>query len=87
MIQLPDGDNTLVGERGVTLSGGQRSRLGLARALYSDADAILMDDPLSAVDVRVGNHIFNKLEMLCNTKRELLDLLQMYIGVVINIQY
>lgn len=54
------GENTLVGERGVALSGGQKARITLARALYSDADLFLLDDPLSAVDSEVANHIFEK---------------------------
>ncbi|KAJ3241106.1 hypothetical protein HDU81_001892 [Chytriomyces hyalinus] len=54
-----DGLDTVVGERGITLSGGQKSRVALARACYSDADLILMDDPLSAVDAKVGRHIFD----------------------------
>ena len=57
---LPDGDLTLVGERGVTLSGGQKARVSLARALYADADIYLLDDPLSAVDATVGRHIFRQ---------------------------
>ncbi|XP_036361692.1 multidrug resistance-associated protein 4 isoform X2 [Octopus sinensis] len=56
---LPNGDFTLVGERGITLSGGQRARVSLARALYMDADIYILDDPLSAVDTNVGRHIFN----------------------------
>ena len=48
--QLPQGIETLVGEQGVNISGGQRARIALARALYSDADILLLDDPLSAVD-------------------------------------
>lgn len=56
--QLVDGDQTLVGDRGVQLSGGQRARIGLARALYRDADVLLLDDPLSAVDSRVGRLIY-----------------------------
>ena len=47
---FPDGDRTAVGERGVSLSGGQKARINLARALYIDADIYLLDDPLSAVD-------------------------------------
>ncbi|XP_020609632.1 multidrug resistance-associated protein 4-like isoform X3 [Orbicella faveolata] len=57
---LPEGDMTLVGERGVSLSGGQRARVNLARAVYADADIYLMDDPLSAVDANVGRHLFEK---------------------------
>ena len=55
---FPDGDSTMIGERGVVLSGGQRSRVGLARAVYRDADLYLLDDPLSAVDARVGKQLF-----------------------------
>ena len=51
---------TLIGDRGVSLSGGQKARVSLARALYMDADVYLLDDPLSAVDASVGRHIFDK---------------------------
>ena len=57
---LVAGDLTLVGERGVTLSGGQKARVNLARAVYYDADIFLLDDPLSAVDAPVARHIFDK---------------------------
>jgi len=57
---LPKGDQTLVGERGISLSGGQKARVSLARCLYVDADVYLMDDPLSAVDTHVGRHLFDK---------------------------
>ena len=56
--QFRDGDATIVGDRGVQCSGGQRSRIGLARALYRDSDVVLLDDPLSAVDSRVGRLIY-----------------------------
>lgn len=56
---MPQGDSTLIGDRGVSLSGGQRARVSLARALYMDADIYLLDDPLSAVDAAVGRHLFN----------------------------
>ena len=57
---MAEGDMTEIGERGVTLSGGQKQRVNLARALYADMDIYLLDDPLSAVDAKVGQHIFNK---------------------------
>ena len=56
---LPYGDQTEIGERGITLSGGQKQRLNIARAIYFDADIVLMDDPLSAVDAHVGRHIMD----------------------------
>ena len=52
------GDQTLIGEKGINLSGGQRARINLARAVYSDADIYMFDDPLSAVDPEVGKRIF-----------------------------
>ena len=54
------GDLTLIGERGVTLSGGQKARRNLARTVYSNADIYLLDDPLSAVDAHVGKHLFQE---------------------------
>ncbi|KAI9786849.1 MAG: hypothetical protein M1839_005080 [Geoglossum umbratile] len=56
---LPDGDRTEVGERGISLSGGQRARLTLARAVYARADVYLLDDVLSAVDQHVGRHLID----------------------------
>lgn len=56
---LPNGDATEIGERGITISGGQKQRLNIARAIYFDADIVLMDDPLSAVDAHVGRHIMD----------------------------
>ncbi|CAL8307591.1 unnamed protein product [Merluccius merluccius] len=60
MELLADGDLTLIGDRGATLSGGQKARVNLARAVYQDADIYLLDDPLSAVDAEVGRHLFEK---------------------------
>ena len=57
---LPHGDLTEIGERGITVSGGQKQRLNIARAIYFHSDIVLMDDPLSAVDAHVGRHIFDK---------------------------
>jgi len=47
---LNNGLETMIGERGVNVSGGQKARISLARAIYSNADIYLLDDPLSAVD-------------------------------------
>lgn len=58
---LPDGDETQVGEKGVSLSGGQKARLALARAVYTRSDIFLLDDVLSAVDSHVGKKIIENL--------------------------
>ena len=55
---LVKGDHTEIGEKGINLSGGQKARLSLARALYSDREIMIFDDPLSAVDVHVGKFLF-----------------------------
>lgn len=56
---LPAGDETMTGERGSALSGGQKARVNLARAIYRRADIYLLDDPLSAVDMQVGRYLFD----------------------------
>ncbi|TEA16194.1 Metal resistance protein YCF1 [Colletotrichum sidae] len=73
--QLPDGDETVVGERGISLSGGQKARVALARAVYARADIYLFDDVLSAVDSHVGRHIIENVlgpRGLLNTKTRIL---------------
>lgn len=59
LAYLKFGDETVVGDRGIMLSGGQRARVALARALYTRRDIYLLDDPLSAVDAEVGNILFH----------------------------
>jgi len=65
---LPSGDLTEIGEKGVTISGGQKQRLNIARAIYFNADIVLMDDPLSAVDAHVGQHILD--HAICGLLRD-----------------
>ncbi|EDW08107.1 probable multidrug resistance-associated protein lethal(2)03659 [Drosophila mojavensis] len=60
LAMLPHGDATVVGERGISLSGGQKARISLARAVYRKADIYLFDDPLAAVDSRVGKLLMDK---------------------------
>jgi ABC-type bacteriocin/lantibiotic exporter with double-glycine peptidase domain len=60
---LPGGDLTEIGEKGINLSGGQKARVGLARAVYADRDLILMDDPISALDANVKKKIFKSVFM------------------------
>ncbi len=57
---LKDKENTIIGEKGINLSGGQRQRICVARALYSDSQIYLFDDPLSAVDANVAKNLFDK---------------------------
>ncbi|KAF6375882.1 ATP binding cassette subfamily C member 4 [Rhinolophus ferrumequinum] len=70
---LEDGDLTVIGDRGSTLSGGQKARVNLARAVYQDADIYLLDDPLSAVDAEVGKHLFQLC--ICQTLHEKITIL------------
>ena len=58
---LPAGDSTEIGEKGINLSGGQKARVSLARAVYSEAEIILMDDPISALDANAKKKIFKEI--------------------------
>jgi len=58
LSQLAAGDLTELGDKGINLSGGQKARISLARAVYADADLVLMDDPISALDCNVRKKIF-----------------------------
>ncbi|KAL3227517.1 hypothetical protein MRX96_004215 [Rhipicephalus microplus] len=63
--KIPAGDAAEVGEKGINLSGGQKQRISLARAIYSDSDIYLMDDPLSALDPVVANNVFRDVIGRC----------------------
>lgn len=58
---LPAGDMTEIGEKGINLSGGQKARVSLARAVYTNNDIFLMDDPISALDANVRKSIFKEV--------------------------
>ncbi|KDO34459.1 hypothetical protein SPRG_18920 [Saprolegnia parasitica CBS 223.65] len=60
LASLPASDRTEIGQKGINLSGGQKARIALARACYSDADIFILDSPLSAVDAIVASEIFTK---------------------------
>lgn len=60
LAMWPAGDATEIGDRGVTLSGGQKARVSIARSVYADADVYLLDDPLAAVDTHVGRALFER---------------------------
>ncbi|XP_075730464.1 multidrug resistance-associated protein 1 [Rhipicephalus microplus] len=68
--KIPAGDAAEVGEKGVNLSGGQKQRISLARAIYSDIDIYLMDDPLSALDPVVANNVFRDVIGCCGLLRD-----------------
>ena len=74
--RFPNGDLSFVGEHGIVLSGGQRARVNLARAVYADTGVYLLDDPLSAVDAKVGEHIFE--QCICRLLKEKIVILATY---------
>ncbi len=61
---LANGDMTMIGERGINLSGGQKARLALARAVYSRADIYILDDILAAVDAQVSRKLFDDVRVM-----------------------
>ena len=61
IVNSAAGDQTEIGEKGINLSGGQKQRISLSRAVYSESDIYLLDDPLSAVDAHVGKSIFDNV--------------------------
>ncbi|CAI7623212.1 unnamed protein product [Penicillium glandicola] len=71
LLQLPDGDDTLVGARGISLSGGQRQQLALARAVYSQLDILILDDPLSSFDGQTSHRVMQRLLGPAGLLREL----------------
>ncbi|XP_027419209.1 ATP-binding cassette sub-family C member 8 isoform X5 [Bos indicus x Bos taurus] len=68
---LPHGDQTQIGERGINLSGGQRQRISVARALYQHTNVVFLDDPFSALDVHLSDHLMQAgiLELLRDDRR------------------
>ncbi|KAJ3067176.1 hypothetical protein HDU98_009622 [Podochytrium sp. JEL0797] len=76
-----DGDQSEIGEKGVTLSGGQAARVGLARAVYADRDILLLDDPLAAVDSHVGKHLLEECILkYCKNKTIVLVTHQLHVA-------
>ena len=64
VAQLERKDSTLIGSRGANLSGGQKARIALARAIYSTAPTLLLDDPFAALDIPVAQHVFRNVIQL-----------------------
>ena len=65
---FPDGFDTLVGEKGIILSGGQKQRIALARAFLNDAPILILDDPISQVDVETGTDIIHSIRQMAGQR-------------------
>ncbi|KAK1335909.1 hypothetical protein QTO34_003708 [Cnephaeus nilssonii] len=81
---LPHGDQTQIGERGINLSGGQRQRISVARALYQHTNVVFLDDPFSALDVHLSDHLMQAgiLELLRDDKRTVVLIIAMKDGTI-----
>ncbi|KAI7789255.1 ATP-binding cassette sub-family C member 8-like, partial [Triplophysa rosa] len=68
---LPQGDQTVIGERGIILCGGQRQRISIARALYQHTNVVFLDDPFYALDIHLSDHLMHEgiLKFLRQEKR------------------
>ncbi|CAG8620597.1 18107_t:CDS:10 [Acaulospora morrowiae] len=83
---LPSGDQTEIGEKGINLSGGQKQRVNIARSVYYNADIVLLDDPLSAVDAHVGNSLFENC--ICGSLKSKTRILVTHkLGILQNVDY
>ncbi|KAK0233579.1 P-loop containing nucleoside triphosphate hydrolase protein [Armillaria fumosa] len=84
---LEAGDMTEIGEKGITLSGGQRARIALARAMYSEAKCILLDDPLAAVDMHTAQHLVENCLSGSLAKGRTIILVTHHIGLCLPITF
>lgn len=65
LSSFPNGDKTIMDEKSKNITGGQKTKIALARALYSRRDIALLDDPLSSLDVRTAQAVFDNIGKFC----------------------